>query len=87
MSWSSSENISVPTTAPALLRVTVESSRPMEATASRGIMYTSAAAPMSTKPRPTLTRLPDRVVSGCSPDCSPPAATATSPMTTSARAA
>ena len=66
------ETISVPTTAAAELRVTVERSTPMAAIALSGSRYASVPAPVSTSARPASMRVPDSVVSGSKPQTSPP---------------
>jgi hypothetical protein len=80
MSWISSDAIRVPTTAAALLRNTVENSRPIAAIARIGIRYTSRLAPSSTSPRPGWIVVPERVGSALKPDTTEPATTATVPV-------
>src|SRR5207253_2120552 len=76
----SSEIISVPTTAAALLRVIDDSSRPMQTIAPIGIRYTSRLAYTSSSAFGADTIVPDRLSSELNPDCMLPATTATAPV-------
>ena len=70
----------MPTTAAALLRVIVESSRPMHTTVAIGIRYTSRLRYTSSRPLGADTIVPDRVCSELKPDWMLPAITATVPL-------
>src|SRR5207237_1717340 len=78
-SWNSSDTISVPTTAAALLRVTVESSSPIAVIVRIGIRYTSRLTYTSSSPLGAETIVPDRLWSELNPDWMLPAITATVP--------
>ena len=69
ISWISSETISVPTTAAALLRVTDDSSSPMQTIAAIGIRYTSRLTYTSSSALGAETIVPDRLCSELKPDC------------------
>ena len=70
----------MPTTAAALLRVTVESSSPIAVIVRIGIRYTSRLTYTSSSAFGAETIVPDRLWSGLNPDCTLPATTATVPL-------